>query len=192
MEPVYANFTIEVIPRSHNAEPVILGPVYYPDPDPLDPVTQCIKINQDYLADDIRLKAFDGPDGPRPYFHDMSQTGIVDIRFTRKLMRMPDEIDVSTLKLEEQFDPCILKPVLDIYVEPALGKDIDLVKLKWKVIDFTPWSLKMQIYFDHPLSISFDATDTLVVYFADRNFWVSHVGARFDPKYREIRRKLMH
>ena len=76
-------------------------------------------------------------------------------------------------------------------MEPALGKDPDLVKLRWEVIEFNQWRLKLQIYFDHPLSISFEATDTLVVSFADKNFWVSHVGARFNPEYQEIRRLLM-
>ena len=72
MLPVKANFTIEVIPRSINAEPVILGPVYYPDSDPRDPNDQCLKVYQDNLADEIREKAFEGPDGPRPYFNEMT------------------------------------------------------------------------------------------------------------------------
>ena len=90
MLPIKANFTIEVIPRSINAEPVLLGPVFYTDPDPIDPNDQCVKVNQDHLADQIREKAYEGPDGPRPYFNEMTQTGIVDIQFTRKLIKIPE------------------------------------------------------------------------------------------------------
>ena len=100
--PLLANFTIEVIPRSINEKPVILGPVYLaPEPEPLEPSTICVYTDQDYMAKEIREKAFDGPDGPRPYIYDITQTGIVDIRFTRKLMKIPDEIDILTLKIEE-------------------------------------------------------------------------------------------
>ena len=119
--PIQTNFTIEVIPRSINKEPVILGPVYYPDPETIEPFDECVKINQDYLADEIREKSFDGPDGPRPYIHEMTQTGIVDIHFTRKLMKIPNDIDITTLKIQEQYEPCIVKPVIEVYVEPALG-----------------------------------------------------------------------
>ena len=77
-------------------------------------------------------------------------------------------------------------------MESGFGNDPDLVKLKWEVVEFNPWSLKIQLYFEHPLSISFEATDTLVVNFTDRNFWISHAGARFNPEYQEIRRPLMH
>ena len=39
-------------------------------------------------------------DGPRPVIKEMTQTGIIEIKFTKTLAKISDEIDVSILKYE--------------------------------------------------------------------------------------------
>ena len=148
------------------------------------------KEKQDILADEIRALAKPiTMDGPRPVIKKMTQTGIIEVRFSKTLADISEEIDLTTLKYE--VEPGVMKPVLEVIIEPSDEQDTDNLKMTWEVTELSEMRLVIQVYYDTPLQVSYLKPDYAVVHFADTDLWISKFGIQIPPEYRKLRRALM-
>lgn len=121
IESMEQSFAVLVAPENVSVPPLVIeedGPKYIVHAKEEAPIV-IEKEEQDILADEIRVQAKPiSQDGPRPVFKTVTQTGLVELTFTRILSKISDDIDLKTLKYEAE--PGVLRPVLVIGVEPSL------------------------------------------------------------------------
>lgn len=105
------------------------------------------------LADEVRALAKPvSQDGPQPFIKKTTQTGVIEISFSKPLADISQKIDLKSLKYEAE--PGVLKPVLDVAIEPSDEQDAENVRMSWDVTELSQESLVIQVYFDTPLQIS--------------------------------------
>ena len=63
--------------------------------------------------------------------------------------------------------------------------------MSWKITEFSPSKMVIQLLFETALFVSFEAPDTLVIEFADPNLFITDKGIQILPENRKIERKLM-
>ena len=91
-------------------------------------------------AEEIRAQAkpFDlDQSGPKPIFKETTQTGQIEINFVPKLTKISKDIDIKTLKYEDEAEPGVKKPVIEVYVEPTVEQDEEDVQMTWEYIELT-------------------------------------------------------
>ena len=121
----------------------------------------------------------------------MTQTGMIEISFNPKLTKFSDDIDLKTLTYEDEAQPGVKKPVIEIFVEPTVEQDEEDVKMTWEYTEFTQTKMVIQAYFEEPLSISFDDPNFISIKFSDPDLWISEVGIQMEPDDRLLSRPLM-
>ena len=68
----------------------------------------------------------------------------------------------------------------------------DNVKLNWQVLEYSSQKLRIQLDFETPELISYEAADTLVISFADVDLFISLAdGQKIPEASQTLQRKLM-
>ena len=63
--------------------------------------------------------------------------------------------------------------------------------MSWKISEFSPTKMAIQLLFETALFVSFEAPDILVIEFADPDLFVTERGIQILPENRKIEKKLM-
>ena len=134
-----------------------------------------IREAQDILADKIRFANHPvSLDGLIPLINKMTQTGEIEIKFTKQLTEISDEINLKTLQYE--VEEGVWKPVLEVLIEPSVEQDAENCKMTWSIKELTLYKMVIQVDYETPLFISYGLPDFAVVNFADPELWVSSTG----------------
>ena len=77
--------------------------------------------------------------------------------------------------MEEGYRDFEIRPALELQVQPGDDKETSILEFTWEIIEFTPTTVKIQLYFDMPEQISLDSvqSDQIMVTFWANNFFVS-------------------
>lgn len=104
------------------------------------------------------------------------------------MMAIPDHLDLKTLNYRiSKFE---WEPVFTVSVLPNVIQDATKVGLKWEFISRSPELWEIQLDFDEPLNISFEAPDLIEINFADPELFISDNGIKIPQDRRKISREL--
>ena len=71
-----------------------------------------------------------------PHISRTTQSGFIEIKLTKELMAMSDQIDLKTLTYEAA--PGVWSPIFTIEVVPSDEQEPDNVKMDWAIVLMTP------------------------------------------------------
>ena len=117
--------------------------------------------------------------------------GEIEISFSEPLRVIPSEIDLKTLTFNMKRNLQSKHPVFTVKIEPSAEQDPDRIGMTWVITEFTRSKMRIQMTFEQALYVSFEATDTLVIEFADPDLFITDGGIQILPEHRRLVRPLM-